>query len=336
MQDNLIPMVSIVLASWNSGAYLPRCLDSLLAQTFQDFEVVIVDNGSTDGSLDNLEDGWPALKFHIQRMGKNTGYAVANNSGARLAQGRWLALLNTDAFPDPKWLENLLLGAQQNPQYSFFASRQYQDHAPQRLDGCGDALHFSGFAWRRGYNYPADEFGLEPVEVFSACGAAALYDRAAFQSVGGFDEDFFAYHEDVDLGFRLRLRGYRCLYNSQACVNHMGSASQGERSDFVFYYGHRNVIWSFVQNMPMGLFWKYLPAHLMANLYYLAYFTLRGRGKALWRAKFDALRGLKRALQKRKMIQKNVVVSNRDLTKVLEGSWLDPYLAGYRAAGKRQ
>jgi GT2 family glycosyltransferase len=335
MQDTLTPRVSIVLTSWNSGAYLPRCLGCLVAQTFQDFEVIVVDNGSTDGSVDHLEQDWPALKFHIQRMEKNTGFAVANNMGARLAHGRWLALLNTDAFPELDWLENLVSGAQQNPQFSFFASRQIQDRAPDRLDGCGDALHFSGFAWRRNYNEPADQCGLEAIEVFSACGAAAFYDRAAFLSVGGFDEDFFAYHEDVDLGFRLRLKGHRCLYNPRASVNHMGSASQGERSDFVFYHGHRNIIWSFVQNMPGGLFWMYFPAFLVANMYYLAYFTLRGSGKALWRAKIDALKGLKKALQKRKLIQQSRVVSNHDLVSVLETNLLDPYLAGYRAGKKR-
>jgi len=325
------PLISIIIICWNSKEYLPRCLNSLAAQTFQDFEVVIVDNGSTDGTLENIGTNWPGLNFHILALGENKGYTVANNIGAKLARGKWLALLNTDAFPEPDWLENLLKAAEKHPEFSFFASRQIQDHAPHLLDGCGDAYHVSGQAWRWYYNYPADKYGLESGEAFSACGAAALYNRAAFQEVNGFDEDFFSYLEDIDLSFRLRLRGYRCLYVHDACVNHIGSASLGQRSDFAFYHGHRNIVWCFVQNMPSGLLWKYLPAHLAVNIIYLAHYTLRGRGKVLWRAKFDALRGLARAMQKRKDIQKNVTVSDNELAKSMEQKWLDPYLIGYRA-----
>ena len=322
---------SILITPWNSGAYLPRCLECLVAQTVQDFEIIIVDNGSTDGSLDDLEAQWPDLNLSIERLGENRGYTVANNLGARLALGKWLALLNTDAFPEPDWLENLLKAAEKYPAYSFFASRQLQAKDPQLLDGCGDALHVSGQAWRWFYNYPADRYGLEPREVFSACGAAALYERTAFLAVAGFDEDFFSYLEDIDLSFRLRLRGYRCLYVPQAVVHHIGSASLGLLSDFAFYYAHRNFIWCFLKNMPPGLLWRYLPAHLAVNLTYLMHYALRGRGQVLWRAKRDALRGLGMILKKRAEIQKTVTVTDADLLKTMETGWLDPYLIGYRA-----
>jgi GT2 family glycosyltransferase len=326
-----IPFVSIVITPWNSGIYLTRCLEHLSAQSFQDFEIIVVDNGSTDGSLDGLEDKWPGLKFRIQYLVKNNGYTVANNFGARLACGRWLALLNADAFPAVDWLENLLQAAENHPEFSFFASRQIQANAPYLLDGCGDAYHVSGLAWRTYYNFPSDTYGLQPSEVFSACGAAALYDRVAFLQVMGFDEDFFSYYEDVDIGFRLRLRGNRCFYVPQASVDHIGSVSLGQRSDFAFYHVHRNFIWSFVQNMPSRLLWRYLPAHLMANLIYLVNYTLRGKSRVLWHAKLDALKGMQRALQKRKVIQNSVVVSEHDLVNLMERNWLDPYLIGYRA-----
>jgi GT2 family glycosyltransferase len=325
------PLVSIILTPWNTGAYLPRCLDSLTSQSFKDFETILVDNGSTDGALETITEKWPELNFYIQRLEENKGYTVANNLGARLARGKWLALLNTDAFPAFDWLENLLKATEKHPDFSFFASRQIQAREPQLLDGCGDALHISGQAWRRYYNYPAAQYGLESEETFSACGAAALYDRVAFQEVNGFDEDFFSYLEDIDLSFRLHLRGYRCLYVHDATVSHIGSASLGLFSDFAFYHAHRNIIWCFVKNMPSGLLWRYFPAHLAVNLIYLAYYTLRGRGKILWQAKFDALKGIRRTLQKRKTIQNNVLVSERDLVNLMERNWLDPYLIGHRA-----
>ena len=139
-----------------------QCLDRLAQQTFKDFEVVLVDSGSTDGSLDGVESRWPGLTLRVKRLGENRGFAAANNLGARLARGQWLALLNSDAFPDADWLEKLLKAAECYPEFTFFASRQIQANAPHLLDGAGDALHISGLAWRRCAGFPAAQFGLEP------------------------------------------------------------------------------------------------------------------------------------------------------------------------------
>jgi GT2 family glycosyltransferase len=323
------PLVSIILVVWNSAAHLPRCLESLSSQTFRNFELILVDNGSTDGSLYGVESLLPGLALHLEKLDENKGFAIANNIGARLAHGQWLALLNSDAFPEPDWLENLLQAAERYPEFSFFASRQLQANAPHLLDGTGDVLHISGLAWRRYAGFPAAQFGLKTEEVFSPCAAAALYSRRAFLQVGGFDEDFFSYHEDVDLGFRLRLQGFRCLYVSDAVVHHIGSATLGVQSDFVLYHWQRNFIWSFVQNMPSALLWEALPAHLMANIIYQLNYTLRGRGRVLLKAKKDALRGLSRALHKRREIQKIRKVTRVELFRILERGWLQPYLLGY-------
>ena len=166
------PLVSIVISSWNSAQYLPRCLDSLSLQTFQDFEVIIVDNGSSDQGTDGLEQNFSRLDLRVERLSSNRGFAVANNIGARLARGKWLALLNADAFPNPDWLEKMLDAAQRCPEFSFFSSRQIQFNQPDILDGSGDEYHISGLAWRRYYNYPAHEYGLTEDEIFSACAAA--------------------------------------------------------------------------------------------------------------------------------------------------------------------
>ena len=322
-----MPKVSVVISTWNSAMHIQRCLDALSHQTFVDYEVLVVDNGSTDGSVDGLENKWPPIK--IIQLHQNVGFAAANNLGARMASGKWLALLNSDAFPESDWLEQLLRAAEKNSEFVFFASRQVQANDHRLLDGAGDAYHVSGMAWRQYLGYPADQYGLEAREVFSPCAAAALYMRQAFLEVGGFDEEFFSYLEDVDLGFRLRLHGYRCLYVPEAIVYHIGSASLGVASDFAFYHAHRNLIWSFVQNMPAWMFWKYLPAHLMANLIYLSYYSLRLPGKAIWRGKWDALRGLRRALRKRKEIQSRRRVEPADLERVMEHGLMKPYLLGY-------
>jgi GT2 family glycosyltransferase len=323
------PLVSIVIVGWNSGKYLPRCLESLSRQTFQGFETVIVDNGSQDGSLEHLEERYPTIKMRVERLTRNTGFAAANNLGALMAQGKWLVLLNADAFPEPEWLAELLKASEENPAFTSFSSRQIQAGHPETLDGAGDAYHVSGMAWRIGLGYPSESYGLEPAEIFSPCGAAAMYIREAFLDVGGFDEDFFSYFEDVDLGFRLQLCGHRCLYVSQAVVHHVGSATFGQRSDFAFYHSHRNLIWTYVKNMPSKLFWLHMPEHILANLIYLFFYALRGRGKVLFKAKYDALHGLPIAWKKRDTIQQERKVSNAALGRIMEHGLLRPYLLGY-------
>jgi len=321
--------VSVVIATWNSGKVLFQCLERLASQTYKNFEIIIVDNGSTDSAIVGLDEKYPTLSLHIEPLKKNTGFAAANNIGARLARGNWLALLNTDAFPEPDWLEKLVRAAEDYPSFSCFSSRQIQAQNPLFLDGAGDAYHVNGMAWKHYLGYPASQYGLEQREVFSSCGAAALYSRQAFLDVGGFDEDFFSYLEDVDLGFRLRLQGYHCLYVPEAIVHHIGSATLGVRSDFALYYSHRNLVWSFIQNMPPSLLWRFLFVHIIANFIYLAYYTFQGRGKILWKAKMDAIRGLPKALHKRREIQLRRKANVGELLKIMERGWLQPYLLGY-------
>lgn len=290
-----------------------------------DFEVIIVDNGSTDDSLKRLDERRTVFPMRVEHLGSNLGFSAANNIGARFARGKWLALLNADAFPEPDWLEKLLRTAEENPQYSFFSSRQVQANKPELLDGAGDIYHISGLAWRRYYNFPINKFGHQPENVFSACGAAALYLREDFLQAGGFDEDYFSYFEDVDLGFRLRLAGKKCLYVPEAVVHHVGSASTGKRSDFSVYYGYRNMIWTFFKDMPSPLIWFFLPVHLATLLLFVGYLSMRGQGKVILRAIRDAVRGLPGVIKKRKVIQKNKKIKPSELLKVMSTGFLEPY-----------
>lgn len=321
------PLISIIIVSWNSSEHLPHCLDCLSLQTFQDFEVILVDNGSLDGGTNDLEQKYAQLPLRVERLASNLGFAFANNRGAQLARGTWLALLNTDAFPEPDWLEKLLQAAEQYPEFSFFSSRQIQVHQPDLLDGSGDEYHISGLAWRKFYNYQAVKYGLKEEEVFSACGAAALYARDDFLGAGGFDESYFSYFEDVDLSFRLRLLGKRCLYVPKAVVHHVGSASSGKISDFVIYHGHRNLVWTYFKNMPGVLFWWCLPLHLLMNLFFIVSFIFKGKGVAILRAKIDAFYRLPAIIRRRRQIQSTKRTTLHQIWQAMNKELLAPYWA---------
>jgi GT2 family glycosyltransferase len=163
--------------------------------------------------------------------------------------------------------------------------------------------------------------------VFSACAAAAIYERNDFLKVGGFDESYFSYFEDVDLSFRLRLAGGRCLYVPQAEVFHVGSASSGKTSDFVMYHGHRNLVWTFFKNMPGYLFWWYLPLHIIMNFFFAFSFLLKGKGSAILRAKMDAFYRLPAIIPQRKQIQNARKISTRELLQVINKELFAPYWA---------
>ena len=293
--------VAVLIVNWNGGSLLSRCLQSLGAQRRAPDRVVVVDNASTDDSLD-LAAPW-LQTAHVIRLEENVGFARGNNiAAAAAADVDALALLNPDAFAEPGWLEALVAAARRAPDVAAFASQIRLDAAPGLLDGAGDSYHVSGRAWRNAHGQPLTAGPATEVEVFAPCAAAALYRRQAFDEVAGFDERLFCYFEDVDLGFRLRLRGHRCLYIPNAIVRHVSSALSGYRSDFAVYHGERNMVWTFLKNMPGPMLWLYLPQHLVLNAASLFFYPLRGQGRAVWRAKRDAVRGLRAVLEQRREI----------------------------------
>lgn len=303
------PKVTVVIVNWNGERFLERCLSALMAQTVPPREVILLDNASSDGSL-GVVQRFPSVQ--LLSLNHNAGFARGNNLAikAACADSEWIALLNPDAFPEPRWLEELLLAVHANPEFDVFGSKLVNAACPSVLDGAGDAYHMSGLVWRMQHGMPVESIGEQPREVFSPCAAAALYRRSALDSVGGFDEDFFCYVEDVDLGFRLRLAGCRCLYVPASVVHHVGSGTTGgQHSNFAVYHGHRNLVWTYVKDMPGTLFWLFLPLHLAMNLVALVWFSARGAGAVIARAKWDALRGLPVAWAKRRRIQARRVVS---------------------------
>lgn len=310
--------VTVVVVNHNGGAYLERCLRALARQTLPPRLVVLVDNASSDGSAEQATAYFPGLR--VIRCIENLGFAAANNLAvARSSPTEWLALLNPDAFPEPVWLEALWQATREYPDYAVFGCRLLLDADPTRLDGAGDCYHASGLAWRRWHGLTAAERGLRVEEVFAPCAAAALYRRQAFVEAGGFDESFFCYMEDVDLGFRLLLLGQRCLYVPSAVVRHVGSGLTGARGDFAVYHGHRNLVWTYFKNMPSPWFWLYLPAHVLLNLFGVFWLWRRGQGGLALRAKWDALRQLPRVWRRRQAIQRERRVGIIELRRAMVG-----------------
>jgi len=316
-ESSMWPKVAVVIVNWNGERFLDRCLSALLVQTVTPHEIILVDNGSSDASLEIVRR-YPSV--HVLEQNKNLGFARGNNVAieAAAAESEWIALVNPDAFPDLHWLEALLSAARDHPDFDVFGCKLVKDADFAILDGEGDAYHMSGLVWRRGHGMPLASFSQQVCEVFSPCAAAALYRRSALLEVGGFDEDFFCYVEDVDLGFRLRLAGHKALYVPDAVVQHVGSATTGgQHSDFSVYHGHRNLVWTFVKDMPGILFWLLLPLHAAMNLATIFWFTLKGRGGVILRAKRDALLGLPKMWRKRQTIQSNRIATVREIWRMM-------------------
>lgn len=336
------PFFSVVMLCWNSGRFLAEALEALDQQTCKDFELILLDNGSPEPLDTAVLARHPGLSPTVLRSEGNLGFAGGNNLAAKSARGKYLVLLNADAFPEPEWLAELLRGAKKYPG-ACFASRQLMADDPDRLDGEWNVYAASGLAWRKSHGQQLAEACQTEREVISACAAASAYPIAAFQEAGGFDEDFFAYLEDVDLDLRLRLLGHPCYYLPRAVVRHVGSGSTAARANeivrhrelakrspwwdlinvsgrsaFSMQYSHRNLIWTFVKNMPGVLFWLLLPAHALVNLAYLLAGALTGRGGVIARAKWEALEGLPAIWQKRRQIQRGKRISAARFARLLE------------------
>jgi len=317
------PFFSVVMLYWNSERFLADALDALESQTCQDYELLLLDNGSLETLDAELLARHRNIALTVLRSEQNLGFAGGNNLAARSARGEYLVLLNADAFPETDWLAELQAAAQKHPG-ACFASRQLMANDPTRLDGEWNVYSAAGLAWRKSHGQALAKAWPAEREVISACAAASAYPLSAFQKAGGFDEDFFAYLEDVDLDLRLRLLGYPCYYLPQAVVRHVGSGSTAVRSEFALRHSHRNLIWTFVKNMPGAFFWLLLPAHLLVNLAYLLAGALTGRGKLIARAKWEALKGLPTVWKKRRQVQSEKQLSALRFARLLEWNPIAP------------
>lgn len=307
---------TIAIVFFDGENDLRDCLLCLGRQTLRPRRILLVDN-SLLGLGSNVINSIPNAE--ILRDGRNLGFAGGNNLALSEAQTEFFATLNADAFPEPEWLEALVDAAQSHPEAAAFGCLQIHHENPKLTDGIGDQYHFSGLAWRSGYLCDVGSLNLTARRIFSPCGAAAFFRTADLKEVGGFDEDFFCYCEDVDVGFRLWLAGRECRYVPDAVVRHRGAGSMGNRhSNFAVYHGHRNLVWVYLKNMPGVLFWIFLPLHILMNLLLVIVAKLRGQSTIVWRSKQDALLGFSRVWNKRLEIQSRRKASLIDIWRVLD------------------
>ena len=313
------PVASIVIVSWNGRQYLEPCLNAVAAQQGVGAETIVVDNGSTDDTATFVRERFPWVR--LVALAENRGFAGGNNAGARDARGRFLVLLNNDTVPEPGWLAALLRGRESGGPNALASSRIVYMHDPRVIDSAGDGLLRWGGAFKR-HHGATIEAAPESGEVFGVCGAACVIPRAVFAELGGFDEDFFASHEDVDLSYRARLLGYPCLYVADAIVRHHGSATLGRISPFAVYHGQRNLEWMYFKNTPGSLLVRTLPGHLVYTAAAAVHFARAGMLAPFLRAKWSALVGLPHLLRKRAQVQRTRRVGADAIWPHLEARWL--------------
>ncbi len=255
--------VTVIIPVWNSGKWLPDCLASLQQQTYQDFTILLVDNGSTDGSIPPRT----SLPINLISFATNLGFAAAVNAGIRQSQSETIALLNVDTRPEPTWLECLVSRLESSPpEVGSIASKMLVMEQPTLIDDAGDSLSWYGSACKRGHRNLATQY-TEPDEVFSACAGAALYRRKFFEVVGLFDESYTSYFEDIDLGFRGRIYGYRCSYAPEAMVLHHGHSAGIVGGRYVALMT-RNRLMTLLKNIPSRLWLRHGNALLFGQLYF--------------------------------------------------------------------
>ena len=313
--------VAVAIPNWNGERFLPTCLTSLRGQLFADFEIIVVDNGSTDGSRELLAQRFPEVR--VVSLGENRGVAAAFNAGVGATGAELVVLLNNDTEQDPGWLAGLVRAADEHPEAGFFASKLVDFYDRRVLDGAGDGVRLSGLPYRLGHGERDRGQFDSPGYVFSACAAAAMYRRRMLEEVGPFDEDFVSYCEDGDLSFRANLAGYRCLYVPEAVVYHMGSASTGgKRSAVATRLGTRNSLGLLVKNLPLSAVPHVAPFFLLGQFARLLTAAATGTLGAHLEGLAGAWRHLPLMLRKRAEIQKAKRIPDAEVRRLLRESSL--------------
>lgn len=301
MTNAPLSLVSVIILNWNGKQYLKDCLDSLAAQTCRDFETILVDNGSGDGSAAYVREAYPWVR--LVELPENAGFAGGNNRGVAVAEGAFIVTLNNDTKADSRFLEELLRPVLADAGIGMVAAKMLNFFDPGRIDSVGVKAAGNGM----GYNIGVGELDRgqydAPAGVFGPCAGAALYRRAMLDEVGFFDPEFFAYYEDLDLAWRGRLAGWRCVTAPQAVVLHVHSATSGKMSLFTVYQVQRNKWFTLVKNWPLPLLLSRLPLILLFDLAALLLAFLRGRGGAAVRARVDLLRSLPGLIARRRAVQ---------------------------------
>jgi len=310
------PFFSVIIPNWNGERHLPTCLDALRQQTLRDFETIVVDNASSDGSVRLMSDSYPEVQ--VITLGENRFFSGAVNTGIAAATGEVIALLNNDTEADANWLLELKKGLDAHPEAGLAASKLLLFDRRTVIHSAGDFYQKDGVPGNRGVWQEDNGQYDQSIWTFSACGAAAAYRRSMLDQIGVLDEDFYGYCEDVDLAFRAQLAGYRCLFVPTAIVYHRLSATGG--GPIASYYCGRNFLNVIVKDMPGHLLRKHWPRIVAAQLGFAAHSLWHVRepaARARLAGQLAALRQLSLMLAKRREIQANKRVSDSYIESIL-------------------
>jgi GT2 family glycosyltransferase len=318
--------VSVIIPNWNGVEFLPACLESLLAQTYTAFRTVVVDNASSDGSVALIETKFPEVS--ILRLDENKGFGAAMNIALREARSDYVACLNNDTEADPAWLGELVACLARHPRAAAATSKMLNMNERERIDDCGDILtaYFRAYARGRG-EQDAGQYDEEE-QVFGASGGASLWRSDVVHELGYFDEDLFAYYEDVDLSFRANLAGYECWYAPRAIVFHAGGGtSRRQASEFAYYHSVRNRWSMIVKNGPAPLLWRSSPRIAFAEMLSLAKAVTERKTILTLKAHRDVVRALPGWARRRKEVQRMRNISAGELRRLMS--------VGYPSLGHR-
>lgn len=284
--------VSVVIPNYNGEKYIKKCLESLLNQSLKPDEIIIVDNNSTDGSLKLLNSEFKD-NVCIISLEKNTGFSVAVNEGIKASKGEFIALLNNDTELDKDWLKELYTVIQKDEKIFSCCSKMIRYDNRNIIDDAGDEYSILGWSFKRGDGKSIDNY-TKTEEVFSSCAGAAIYRKTILDEIGCFDENFFAYLEDIDISYRARIFGYKNYYSHKAKVYHIGSATSGSRhNSFKVRLAARNNIFLIYKNMTIIQLIINIPFIFIGIFIKSIYFTFKGLGKSyIWGIK-DGIVGIK-------------------------------------------
>ncbi|MGB9629859.1 MAG: glycosyltransferase family 2 protein [Thermodesulfobacteriota bacterium] len=272
------PLLSIIIPNWNGKQFLQECLDSLREQTYPHFEIILVDNGSTDGSVDFVCERYGAF-VKVIRNKTNLGFAGGNNAGIRIARGDYIVLLNNDTQADSHWLEELVKATDWDPKVGMWGSKIYSYHQRDQIDAVGELLYWDGLSRAKGqFEKERGQFG-QVEEILFPPGCGAMYRKKVFDEIGFFDEDFFAYADDAEIGIRARLAGWKALFVPKAILYHKKSKTGGQYSPFKAFYVERNRFWITIKYFPLPLLFLSI-FFTIYRYFFQAYGALTHRGAA--------------------------------------------------------
>ncbi len=270
MKNDQDRLVNIVIPNWNGLRFLPTCLASIKQQTYSSLQLTVVDNGSSDGSLEYLQKHYPQVR--VIALPENKGFSAAVNKGILSSTAPFVFLLNNDTELAPDCLSLLMEAAAEQEEFVFFSPKMLSFYERTILDGAGDGYLRGGAGYRLGTLEKDGPMYNKPGPIFGACAGAVLYRRSLFDHIGLFDENFFAYLEDVDLNLRINHSGRKGYYVPAAKVYHIGSASSGSKiNPFTVRLSTRNSFYVLLKNYPARLFCRFLPVIVVYQFFWLLF-----------------------------------------------------------------